>query len=683
MQKIGRYNIMGELGRGAMSVVYRAQDPTIGREVALKVLSFGTSEAATSNRQEMFMREVRTAGRLAHPSIVTIHDAFEDPQSKNSCIVMELVPGKTLEMMLMSGQRLTIEQSLHIARQVAEGLDFAHRHQVVHRDLKPANILVTPDGQVKITDFGIAKVVAREGGARTVGMMGTPSYTSPEQIKGGDIDGRADLFSLGIILYLMLTGQKPFLGDTAAVMFKIVYEEPAAPSSLNLRLSPAFDALVMQCLAKDRSQRFATAADFLRELDKLAHPQPTQASVVSTPPGDDALPMTVPALAAAWNQSLQTPPAPDSKTGAGAGATRTYPAVGVPPREDGALELSLPILALGWSSDLAQPPASAPPMSGTMPLMTPTVAVAAVTQTPGTSIEPTQYLRTPPFTPTEAVTKATTAVRPASATGTYAPPSSPMHVEAPEWTESGEAEIAPQPGLRVNKLAMALGALAILALAAAALGVWKYRQIMNAEVSAPQIALVAPPPVPAELQPVERAAPPPPPAKKEAARPKKIVKVAVVPPPQPAAPPPQPVAAVPAPVATPPAPTAEEIARENAAKLASQPRVVQVHCSTDLKEATYTIVAGGQTLFQTTLKGKKRGGFLGIKGAYEAAFSRTVTVPGGVPEVSVRVITKDGATDLSRAIPMPAPGGFVPTLSVGVEGNKVSLAWEGSSGPKM
>ena len=185
MKKVGRYDIISELGRGAMGIVYKASDPTIGREVALKVLSLSaSSEEGTNSPQEMFMREVRAAGRLAHPSIVTIHDAFDDQENQTSCIVMELVPGVTLEKILDSGRPLTIEQTLSIVRQVAEGLDYAHRNQVIHRDLKPANILVTEDGRAKITDFGIAKVLAREGVARTVGMMGTPSYMSPEQVKG-------------------------------------------------------------------------------------------------------------------------------------------------------------------------------------------------------------------------------------------------------------------------------------------------------------------------------------------------------------------------------------------------------------------------------------------------------------------------------------------------------------------
>src|SRR5208282_6059813 len=270
MKKVGRYNIISELGRGAMGVVYKASDPTIGREVALKVISLSSSpEEGSNSPQEMFMREVRAAGRLAHPSIVTIHDAFEDQENQTSCIVMELVPGLTLEKILDSGHPLTTEQTLSIVRQVAEGLDYAHRNQVIHRDLKPANILVTQDGRAKITDFGIAKVLAREGLARTVGMMGTPSYMSPEQVKGGEVDGRTDIFSLGIIIFTMLTGKKPFSGNTATVLFKVVFEEPPPPSTVNPQLTPAYDYVVKKCLAKEANDRYSSAREFLGDLADL------------------------------------------------------------------------------------------------------------------------------------------------------------------------------------------------------------------------------------------------------------------------------------------------------------------------------------------------------------------------------------------------------------------------------
>jgi len=271
MKKIGRYEVIEELGRGAMGVVYKASDPTIGRMVAIKVLLLDDKpEAGAPNARDIFMREARAAGRLSHPGIVTIHDALEDETTRSSYIVMEYIPGRTLEKTLLSTPKLDTERALDIIRQVAEALEYAHRNLIIHRDLKPANIILTEDGRTKITDFGIAKIAAQSA-MRTVAIMGTPSYMSPEQVTGGEIDGRTDLFSMGILLYLMLVGERPFAGDTAAVMFKIVYEDPVQPTKVNPLLPPALDYLILRCLAKDRAKRYASAREFLDDLDDVRH----------------------------------------------------------------------------------------------------------------------------------------------------------------------------------------------------------------------------------------------------------------------------------------------------------------------------------------------------------------------------------------------------------------------------
>jgi serine/threonine protein kinase len=275
MKKIGRYEIVEELGRGAMGVVYKASDPTIGRMVAIKVLLLAhPAQSGLPGVKDIFLREARAAGRLSHPGIVTVHDALEDQETQSCYIVMEFVPGRTLEKALLTGPAFTIEQSLSIARQIAEALDYAHGEKIIHRDLKPANILLTQDGRAKITDFGIAKVVASEDAQRTLTIMGTPAYMSPEQVTGGEMDASSDLFSLGILLYLMLTGEKPFSGDTAAVMFKIAYQDPARPSQIKPELGRGHDFLLLRALAKDKKKRYESAREFLDDLDDVEHGRP-------------------------------------------------------------------------------------------------------------------------------------------------------------------------------------------------------------------------------------------------------------------------------------------------------------------------------------------------------------------------------------------------------------------------
>ncbi len=322
MKKIGRYEILEELGRGAMGVVYKASDPTIGRMVAIKVLSLGTSSSeGMPDAREIFLREARAAGRLSHPGIVTIHDALEDSETGASYIVMEFIPGRTLESVLLSPPPLELSRALDVTRQVAEALDYAHRQKVIHRDLKPANILLTEDERAKITDFGIAKIMARETASRTMAIMGTPSYMSPEQVTGQELDNRTDLFSMGIMLFMMLTGQKPFVGDTAAVMYKIVSEDPVPPSRLNPKLNLGHDYLALRCLVKDRKKRYSTAREFLEDLKDVQEGRSprSQASIsLSDLRSGEATVMA--------GKPVLTAPAASL---AGLGAVRTWRAVGV------------------------------------------------------------------------------------------------------------------------------------------------------------------------------------------------------------------------------------------------------------------------------------------------------------------------------------------------------------------
>ena len=266
MQKIGRYEIISELGRGAMGVVYRARDTQIGRVVALKVIHTANASPEDVERyKQRFRREAQAAGRLTHPGIVTIHDIAED-ESGRPYIVMEYIDGKPLNLLLGPTVQLPFELLLDIGIQVAEALDFAHRNGIVHRDIKPPNILVTADGHAKIADFGIARLegtdLTQEGTS-----LGTPSYMSPEQFRGGSVDGRSDIFSLGAVLYWMFTGKKPFPGDTVTITsFQVAFENPVPPSLAKTDLPPAIDEILSRCLAKSPAGRYATCEDLAVDL---------------------------------------------------------------------------------------------------------------------------------------------------------------------------------------------------------------------------------------------------------------------------------------------------------------------------------------------------------------------------------------------------------------------------------
>lgn len=262
-EKIGRYTILSELGRGAMGVVYRAYDPNIGREVALKTIRLDQQDPQMVER---FRREAHTAGTLSHPNIVTIFDAGED--NGVFYIAMELLEGQTLHQLIEHGP-LPVELAISIAEQIGEALDYAHARPIVHRDIKPANIMVS-QGRVKVMDFGLAKIASSR--LTTTGLVaGTPAYMSPEQAKGAAVDGRSDIFSLGTILYEMLTGVMPFQGEhLTAVVFKVVSEEPLPPTSVNASLHPGLNRVVLKAMAKDPAHRYQTCGDLIADLRNYA-----------------------------------------------------------------------------------------------------------------------------------------------------------------------------------------------------------------------------------------------------------------------------------------------------------------------------------------------------------------------------------------------------------------------------
>jgi serine/threonine-protein kinase len=263
METIGRYEILGELGRGGCGVVYRALDPAIGRSVAIKTIRL---DSDFGDLRERFRREARSAGILSHPNIVTIHE-FNDTGDV-MFIAMEYIEGETLAQRMREGL-LSIEFTLATLRAAADALDFAHAHNIVHRDVKPANFLITKHGHLKMADFGIAKILDGDLGLTHTGMViGTAQYMSPEQIAAKEVTGRSDQFSLAVIAYEMLAGRRPFLGDSwASMMHAIIASEPPPLSQFHKELGDGATAVVLKGLSKDPQNRYSTCKAFAHALE--------------------------------------------------------------------------------------------------------------------------------------------------------------------------------------------------------------------------------------------------------------------------------------------------------------------------------------------------------------------------------------------------------------------------------
>jgi serine/threonine-protein kinase len=272
MQQLGRYEIVAELGRGAMGAVFRARDPKIDRTVAIKTIAVpGASNQDAEHFRQRFFREAQAAGRLSHPGIVTIFDVGEDEATNTPFIVMECVEGKPLDQLAAaaSSGKLPHETALDLLQHIAEALDYAHSQNIVHRDIKPANIMVTAAGQPKIADFGIAKVAMAET-TLPGHVVGTPAYMSPEQLNGRPVDGRSDLFSLGVIAYWLLTGIKPFDGATLTeICVQVVTKDPAPASQIAPGVSPDVDYVLFRALAKDPVMRYQRGNEFAADLKDL------------------------------------------------------------------------------------------------------------------------------------------------------------------------------------------------------------------------------------------------------------------------------------------------------------------------------------------------------------------------------------------------------------------------------
>jgi serine/threonine-protein kinase len=383
-RRIGRFLVQGELGRGGMGIVYDAIDPVIGRNVAVKVINLKAitdAEHAEFLRERLF-REARSCGQLLHPGIVIIFDVGQEQES--AFIAMERVAGSSLHQVLASGHRLPTKEILRVLQQTAAALDYAHRNGIVHRDIKPANIMLRNDGTVKVTDFGIAKIISGQRTTVTSMVMGTPSYMSPEQIEARQVDGCSDQFSLAVVAYELLTGEKPFRGDSLpAIAHVIVWGVRPSPHSINPALPLALDSVFQRAFSRIPEERFANCSEFITALQTVL--DRTQAAVtdVSTPPPVADQPANQPAphlnpfalaaflfFAAAIaiffyirsysHSSVETPSTPSASLAAAKTSTQA------PPADSPAL------LSPAKQSDTAQPPSSPAP-STTPPVSTPPV----------------------------------------------------------------------------------------------------------------------------------------------------------------------------------------------------------------------------------------------------------------------------------------------------------------------
>ncbi len=284
-ERIGRYEIQRVLGRGAAGIVYLARDPLIDREVAVKTLRGGLDQECSEEYRRRFLCEARAAGRLSHPNIVTVYDVGENLAQEDAFIAMEYLDGTTLKQAIASGTRYDAPSAANLAATLANALDYAHRQGVVHRDVKPANVILTDDSGVKIADFGIARLdtsdLTVEGS-----FLGTPNYMSPEQIRGQPADGRSDLYSVGVILFELVTGRRPFTGKSLPELSLNIANQPIPdPALLSPGLPESLSAIIRRCLAKNPEDRFQTGSELALSLSGIAAgPGPDVSKKVSAPP---------------------------------------------------------------------------------------------------------------------------------------------------------------------------------------------------------------------------------------------------------------------------------------------------------------------------------------------------------------------------------------------------------------
>ncbi len=262
---LGRYELVGEIGQGAMGTVYKARDPILDRTVAIKTINLTLANEDIAEYEARFYQEAKAAGQLSHPNIVIVFDVGR--AERLAYMAMEYLEGRELRSFLMARTPIPIAKALDIAAQVADGLQFAHEHEVVHRDVKPANIMVLNDGAVKITDFGIARLRDNDVKTMTGMILGSPKYMSPEQVSGKRADSQSDIFSLGVVLYEMVTGASPFVADNVhGVMYQTMNFNPPSPRTLNRELPEIVNLIVAKALAKSVENRYQHAREMAADL---------------------------------------------------------------------------------------------------------------------------------------------------------------------------------------------------------------------------------------------------------------------------------------------------------------------------------------------------------------------------------------------------------------------------------
>lgn len=270
-ESLGRYEIISELGRGGMGIVMKGRDPKIDRLVALKIIKFGDIIGSGREKEliERFYIEARAAGKLTHPNIVAIYDVGEE--NGMSFIAMEFVEGRDLADILDKEKKMPFKRAANLIIQIAEGLAFAHEQGIVHRDIKPGNILIQKSDNIKITDFGLARLQSAGSVTQTGHAVGSPLYMSPEQVQSLPLDGRSDMFSLGVMFYELVTGVKPFDADSlTSIIFKIIKDDPLPPTKHDKRISPAVEAVISKMMAKDPERRYRSCGDVAKDLKKIS-----------------------------------------------------------------------------------------------------------------------------------------------------------------------------------------------------------------------------------------------------------------------------------------------------------------------------------------------------------------------------------------------------------------------------